>query len=35
MDEILYSHLRQVSGQNLWAGIVIGMAAGFIAGIYW
>jgi hypothetical protein len=35
MDEIIYKHIRKIAEQYFWAGIAIGLAAGFVAGIYW
>jgi hypothetical protein len=35
MDDEVYKQMLQITGQYLWTGIVLGLAAGFIGGAYW
>ena len=34
-DQIITEHLSAVASQAIWLGMALGIAAGFVAGVYW
>ncbi|MEH6635155.1 MAG: hypothetical protein V7700_11785 [Halioglobus sp.] len=34
-DQIIKEHLSAVASQAIWLGMALGIAAGFVAGVYW
>jgi len=34
-QQIIEEHLSTVATQTLWLGMALGIAAGFVAGVYW